>query len=585
MRPMLFGKYCLLERVSVGGMAEVFRAKPFNAPPGPERHLALKRILPHLAEDDEFINMFVDEARLCVHLRHPNVVNIFELGQFQSSYYILMEFIAGQDVLALQKRMRRERLIMSVAQACYIIMELAKGLDYAHRARDQYGAPLNIIHRDISPQNILVTYRGGIKLIDFGVAKAAVQSSRTQVGVLKGKFGYMSPEQITGEALDHRSDIFAVGTVLWELLTNRRLFSGENEFEIFQKVRDADVEPPSAKNPQVPPEVDRIVMKALAPKVGERYQWCSELAQDLGQFLRTMDPIYTQQHLSEWMGRFFQAELAEEQGKHRQFSQLRTAQDVRDLLFAGSPSEDGDEPAATKLWDSEVQPGADEAPEEFGENNTRVAAGGFDLNEFLTLDDDDLIEVDEAPPAASQGEVRTQDMAALNAAMLRGPVAGPGPQLQSSMGAMQAQSMMGATLSGVQAHPGQAEGVTAAVLRQARARRNQRAAFAALAVAAALTLTIASLITLTSAPESAASSVPATPGALLLTITPDDEVVVVLDGVSRAAQIQHGTLHLTDLAPGPHALSVSAPGHTPVDHVVEIPAGGFVPLDIQLKPR
>ena len=270
-RPMLFGKYCLLERISVGGMAEVFRAKPLNVPGTTERYLALKRILPHLAEDEEFLKMFIDEAKLCVHLRHPNIVHIYELGRFQSSSYILMEYIPGQDLLALQKRLRKRRLIMSVTQACYIAMELAKGLDYAHKATDDYGRPLGIIHRDISPQNVLINYSGGVKLIDFGVAKADIQSTKTQAGVLKGKFGYMSPEQIRGEgAIDHRSDIFAVGTVLWELLTNRRLFTGDNEFEVFQKVRDARVDPPSTKNPQVPPEVDRIVMRSLTQDPNNR---------------------------------------------------------------------------------------------------------------------------------------------------------------------------------------------------------------------------------------------------------------------------------------------------------------------------
>jgi serine/threonine protein kinase len=309
---MLFGKYCLLERLSVGGMAEVFRAKPLNSP-STDRFLALKRILPHLAEDEEFIKMFVDEAKLCVHLRHPNIVHIFELGKFQSSSYILMEYIPGQDLLALQKRLRQRRLIMSVAQACYVVMELAKGLDYAHKATDDYGRPLNIIHRDVSPQNVLISYGGQVKLIDFGVAKAAVQSTKTQVGVLKGKFGYMSPEQIRGEAIDQRSDIFAAGTVLWELLTNRRLFTGDNEFEIFQKVRDANVDPPSAKNPQIPPEVDRIVMKALTAHPEQRYSYCADLARDLGQFLTSIEPLYTQRHLSDWMARFFEEEFASEQ--------------------------------------------------------------------------------------------------------------------------------------------------------------------------------------------------------------------------------------------------------------------------------
>ncbi|MEM1347383.1 MAG: serine/threonine-protein kinase [Myxococcota bacterium] len=390
LRPTLFGQYCLLERISVGGMAEVFRARPFHAPDA-DKYLALKRILPHLAEDEDCLKMFEDEAKLGVHLRHPNVVRVFELGRFQSSPYILMEFISGQDLLALQKRLRREGLIMSVAQACYIVKELAKGLDYAHKAVDDKGQPLHVIHRDVSPQNIFIAYHGAVKLIDFGVAKASVQSTKTRVGVLKGKFGYMSPEQIRGEQIDHRSDIFACGTVLWELLTNRRLFTGESELEVFHKVKEARVERPSQKNVEVPDCVDEIVMKALSPQPPSRYQTCGELVRDLQAFLSSTCPLYTQAHLLQWMRRFFGEELEEVELKVERFRQIRTPEDVRRAVFSGAgvsdPSADGAAEGATRIWDAEIEPEQDQDLDAFIAQHTVVQAGGFDLEEFTTFVD------------------------------------------------------------------------------------------------------------------------------------------------------------------------------------------------------
>ena len=472
---MLFGKYCLLERISIGGMAEVFRAKPFHAA-NVERYLALKRILPHLAEDDEFMRMFVDEAKLCVHLRHPNIVHIYELGQFQSSYYILMEFISGQDVLGLQKRLRKRRLVMSVAQACYIIMELCKGLAYAHQARDQYGTPLNIIHRDISPQNVLVTYKGQVKLIDFGVAKAAIQTTKTQVGVLKGKFGYMTPEQITGGTIDLRSDIFAVGTVLWELLTNRRLFKGESEFDVFQKVRDADVKSPSTMNPQVPPEIDRIVMKALSKDLSARYQSCDEMAQDLGAFLRGMSPVYSSSHLGSWMQSFFEEEWGNEHTKHESFKDIRTPEDVRMLVY-GTP--DGSElnpekaDGATELWDVAIAPKDDEDLDAYVAQHTVVAAGGFDLDEFVHLDDDDLIEIhDDAP---EQPQHNTFNREQLN-------------DTSNDSIQMATESSFGASATQRNRAIGHLSMNPTDVLARAKARRNKRAALAVATVVCALSL-------------------------------------------------------------------------------------------------
>ena len=593
-RPMLFGKYCLLERISVGGMAEVFRAKPLNAPGSREKYLALKRILPHLAEDQEFLTMFVDEAKLCVHLRHPNIVHIYELGRFQTSSYILMEFIPGQDLLALQKRLRKRRLIMSVAQACYIAMELAKGLDYAHKATDDYGRPLGIIHRDISPQNVLINYGGGVKLIDFGVAKAAIQSTKTQVGVLKGKFGYMSPEQIRGEgSIDHRSDIFAVGTVLWELLTNRRLFKGDNEFEVFQKVRDARVDPPSSKNPQIPPEVDRIVMKALTQSPDDRYAQASDMARDLGLFLTSIQPLYTQQMLSDWMRDFFAEEFHAEREKSARFSQIRTTHDVqRAFQASGSPEHapttpDEPEADATQIWDAEIAPDQGEDIESFAAAHTTVAAGGFDLEEFMSLGDDDIL--------SSQEDAHAAPMQSLEPA----PSAFDTRALRSSV-ATQNHQAVGGFSTHVDGSGTQPRGkVTANLLAQARKRRNGRALVAAMLVVccAGLLLTSVALFVTSSDANSAegpasgqgekapdvVARAPVQGGVLLITSTPSEGVEISLDGQKQQGS---GTpLKIEDVAAGTHRIEVSREGYRSAEQSVSLEEGKIVPVDIVLEKQ
>jgi serine/threonine protein kinase len=243
-KPIPFGKYYLLERINVGGMAEVFKAKTFGVE-GFERLLAVKRILPNIAEDEEFIAMFIDEAKIAVQLQHANIAQIFDLGKVEDSYFIALEYVPGKDLRSIFDRLRGRGEVMTIQQACHIIMQVCEGLDYAHNKRDAQGRELHLVHRDISPQNVLIGYDGEVKLIDFGIAKAAGKASKTQAGILKGKFGYMSPEQVRGLPIDRRSDIFSVGIVLYELLTNERLFVGESDFSTLEKVRNVEIMPPS----------------------------------------------------------------------------------------------------------------------------------------------------------------------------------------------------------------------------------------------------------------------------------------------------------------------------------------------------
>jgi len=317
-KPIPFGKYYLLERVNVGGMAEVFKAKAFGVE-GFERLLAVKRILPNIAEDKEFIEMFIDEAKIAVQLNHANIAQIFDLGKVEDSFFIALEFVHGKDLRSIFDRGRQVGQIMPIAQACFVIMKVCEGLDYAHNKRDASGRELNLVHRDVSPQNVLVSYEGEIKLIDFGIAKAAGKASKTQAGILKGKFGYMSPEQVRGLPIDRRSDIFSVGIVLYELLTGERLFVGESDFSTLEKVRNVEILPPSTYNRKIPDELERIVLKTLAKDVEDRYQNAIDLHDDLQAFMYTAGEFYSRKDLAAWMKKTFAAEIEEETRKLEEY--------------------------------------------------------------------------------------------------------------------------------------------------------------------------------------------------------------------------------------------------------------------------
>jgi serine/threonine protein kinase len=302
-------------------MAEVFKAKAFGVE-GFERLLAVKRILPNIAEDEEFIAMFIDEAKISVQLQHANIAQIFDLGKVDDSFFIALEYVNGKDLRSIFDRSRQKGELMPLSQASYIVMQVCEGLDYAHNKRDGQGRELHLVHRDISPQNVLIGYEGEIKLIDFGIAKAAGKASKTQAGILKGKFGYMSPEQVRGLPIDRRSDIFAVGIVLYELLTNERLFVGESDFSTLEKVRNVEILPPSSYNRKVPHELERIALKALAKEPEDRYQNAIDLHDDLQAFLYSVGEIYSRKDLAGWMKKSFAVEIEEDNAKLEIFRQI-----------------------------------------------------------------------------------------------------------------------------------------------------------------------------------------------------------------------------------------------------------------------
>ena len=300
-KPTPFGKYFLLERINVGGMAEVYKAKTVGVE-GFEKIVAIKRILPSVAEDEEFIKMFVDEAKITSQLSHANLAATFDLGKIDDTYYIAMEYVPGKDLRAVFERIKRRGGRVPWQLSAWVMSRVCEGLDYAHRKRDASGRELHIVHRDVSPQNIILSYEGEVKLIDFGIAKAANKITKTQAGILKGKFGYMSPEQVRGLPLDGRSDIFAAGVVLYELCTGERLFTGSSDFSVLEKVQQARVTPPSQVEPSIPPELERIILKALAREPGDRYLHAAEMAGALARFLlETQARAVTRDDLSAFM--------------------------------------------------------------------------------------------------------------------------------------------------------------------------------------------------------------------------------------------------------------------------------------------
>jgi len=310
--PQPFGKYYLVDKLAVGGMAEVYLARPPQGGTTGPRYLAVKRILPHFSNNAQFIDMFIDEAKISVQLEHENIVPVYDLGKIGETYFLAMEFVAGQDLKNIVNRCRDRGVRLSYEHAAWIVAELLKGLDYAHKKTDRAGKPLGIVHRDISPQNILVGYDGGVKITDFGIAKAESKLDSTQVGTLKGKFGYMAPEQVVagGPPLDQRADIFAAGIILWELVTGHRLFHGTSEIEILERVRAARFDPPSAFVPDVPRELERIIFKSLMKDRDKRYTTAFDFQVDLSRFLAAFAPQFNQNELAGVMEELFSAEIA-----------------------------------------------------------------------------------------------------------------------------------------------------------------------------------------------------------------------------------------------------------------------------------
>ncbi|MFL5311942.1 MAG: serine/threonine protein kinase [Myxococcales bacterium] len=309
-----FGRYELLKRLAGGGMGEVYLARQRGLG-GFQKLLVIKTLLPHLCEDEEFIAMFTDEARLSAQLIHPNIGQVFEFDEIGGTYYIAMEYLRGEDLRRLFRACHEQGRPRPVPLICRIVADAAAGLAFAHSLRDAGGRPYGIVHRDISPQNILVTLDGGVKIIDFGIAKAAGRAQHTRTGALKGKCSYMSPEQASGEPVDARADIFALGIVLHELLTGRRLFKAEDDVQTLARVRECRVPAPSEIDPGIDPGLDPIVLKALEREPARRYASAQELRLALEDWLIEGRRSASSAHLAEFLKVIYADRLEREAGE------------------------------------------------------------------------------------------------------------------------------------------------------------------------------------------------------------------------------------------------------------------------------
>ncbi len=304
--PVPFGHYFLLGLIARGGMAEVYRARPQV---GTRRLYAVKVMRPQLAREARFIDMFHREGKLAMVLKNRCIVETIEVGQHDGRHFITMEYVAGRDLTQVLRRCQETQQRIPVPHAVYIAARIAEGLHFAHTLTGPDGRPLNIVNRDVSPSNVRLSYDGDVKLLDFGIAQALMKFT-SEIGILKGKFSYMSPEQIRGMPLDARTDVFSAGIILHEMLTTEKLFRSDTEFALMEKVRKAEVPPPSNFNRRVTPELDAISLKALARDVADRYQTAAQLAADLDSLIEgyRFDP----KELRQFMRQLFRKEYAKE---------------------------------------------------------------------------------------------------------------------------------------------------------------------------------------------------------------------------------------------------------------------------------
>lgn len=310
-QPTQFGKYQLLDKIAVGGMAELYRAK-LTGEQGFEKLIAIKKILPNLSEEENLVTSFINEAKLAALLHHENIVQIYDFGSMNDEYFIAMEFLFGKDLRTIRKNVKDKELPLGLENILYIVSRICAGLDYSHNLKDLQGQPLYIIHRDINPQNILVTYDGQVKIIDYGIAKAASQNNKTRENLIKGKLAYMSPEQASGQAIDHRSDIFSTGIILYELLAVRRMFTGET-MHVLSLVREAQYDPPEEVMPDLPAKLNEILHRALAKDPADRYQSAGEMLADVEELTFELKLRPNARSFAQYLKELFEEEFAEEE--------------------------------------------------------------------------------------------------------------------------------------------------------------------------------------------------------------------------------------------------------------------------------
>ncbi len=305
------GRYELISRLAVGGMAELFVARA-QAMHGFEKIVALKRIIPSFAEDADFVRMFLAEARLAATLQHPNIAQVYDVGEERGAYFFAMEYVLGQDLRRVVRAVRSRDQWLTLDHIIQVVAGTAAALHYAHEKEDKLGRPLGIVHRDVSPSNILISYDGGVKLVDFGIARATALSEATTTGAIKGKIPYMSPEQCRGATLDRRSDIFSLGVILWELACCRRLFVGDNDLALAQRIASEDAPRPSSILPNFSPDLEAIIMRALDRDPARRYATAQDFQVDLEEFARERKLALSSVTLGRFMHDLFADVIAEQ---------------------------------------------------------------------------------------------------------------------------------------------------------------------------------------------------------------------------------------------------------------------------------
>lgn len=603
-RVIPFGKYLLLDRIAVGGMAEVFTAKSFGVE-GFEKIIAIKRILPTMAEEEEFISMFIDEAKIAGQLTHANIVPIYELGKIGQSHYIAMEYVWGKDLLQIMNRFRRMRRHMPPVMAAWIASKICEALDFAHRKHDRNGRPLDIVHRDVSPQNCLVSYEGQVKMIDFGIAKAAMRTTKTQAGVLKGKFGYMSPEQVAGHNIDHRSDVFAVGTCMHEMLTSERLFVGESDFSTLEKVRNAEVIPPSSIAPNIPPELEAIVLRALACDPSNRFQNAGEMHEALQMFITREKPPYGTSKLASWMRTAFAAEMTKEKTRLDGLAKIAKPP----LLEVASNDAIEDMPGeSTTISASPFEMDGEGArgPSPFAAIDSKAAEEEMrgDATQIFFSADDNVDEEEPTTAMVGSGRSANQETASLRAVAgievatqarsipppppppsIPAPVRSPGGETPEDTGgafappppmALASQNEA-AQKTVVKTDPVLRSRVAAQdtmqILPTARRRRSRRWLGAMLAMAglAAMTVIVGLVIFLSRSSG----------GTIEIRIAPADvETIVLIDGTPRG----RAPLRVENVPAGAHLIEVQAPGFQSVTQTVPVSDGAMAMLVIPLVP-
>lgn len=302
-------KYNVIEKLASGGMAEIYLAVRKESH-FQNKFYVIKRILPSLADRPEYLVYLKDEAKALSLLQHHNIIGFYDFFFENEQFYLVMEYVNGKTLREFFSDLDSRKQKLSVELLLYIIMEVAAGLDYAHAGYDYVlDKSLNLVHRDLNPQNIMISFEGHVKIIDFGISKFDIRDEMTKTGMLKGKFGYMSPEQVEGLEVDARTDIFALGILAWELLTNSRLFDGKDDFEKFNKIKNHQVALLSQQNPQLPKDLDFIVMKALAPQPSDRYQTAGEMRHAIAKFLAKNFPEFKPEIFRQAISKIYESEF------------------------------------------------------------------------------------------------------------------------------------------------------------------------------------------------------------------------------------------------------------------------------------